>query len=31
MRKETKQNEIVNVEDFLKNPGEYIINAVPGK
>lgn len=29
--KEGKKAEVVAIDDFFKNPSEYIINAVPGK
>jgi hypothetical protein len=31
MRKEAKEDEILKIEDYIKNPQSYIINAKPGK
>jgi len=31
MRKENNLSEVIQIEDLMKNPSEYIINAVPGK
>ena len=31
LRKEQKVSEVVSIEEFVKNPSNYVINAKPGK